>query len=172
VKIVRHKPEHRSTSLGWLVPVLLLAGCGPRSAPEVYLIPAHYEGALFVQYSQLGYPPLPRNGDSLVLDFRGARLLRTGSPLITGTGPTNAFHYYYVDASGRRTRIRKVEDRAALHQCPPAEPCLVVSAGRTSQNLVSQFVTSAQYFERNDSASTQQFDDLLVQDTVSARLKY
>lgn len=172
MKTAWHKPERRFSSLGWLVPVLLLAGCEPRRAPEVYLLPAHYEGALFVQYGQLGYPPLPQSGDSLVLDFRGGRLLRTSSPLITGTGPTNAFHYYYVDASGRRTRIRKVEDRAALYQYPPAEPCLVVSAGRISQNLVSQFVTSAQNFKRNDSASTQQFDDLLVKDTVSARLKY
>jgi hypothetical protein len=172
VKTVWHEPAHRFSSLGWLVPFLLLVGCGPRRAPEVYLIPPHYEGALFVQYSQLGYPPLPRSGDSLVLDFRGGRLLRTSSPLITGTGPTNAFRYYYVDASGYRTCIRKVEDRAALHQRPPTELCLVVNAGRVSQNLVSQFVTSAQNFERNDSASIQQFDELLVQDTVSAGLKY
>jgi hypothetical protein len=172
VKTAWPEPAHRFSSLGWLVPVLLLAGCGPSLAPEVYLIPAHYEGALFVQYGQLGYPPLPRRGDSLVLDFRGGRLLRTSSPLMMGTGPANALNYYYVDASGHRTRIRKVEDWAALNQRPPTEPCLVVSAARISQNLVSQFVTSAQNFERNDSASAQEFDDLLVKDTVSARLKY
>jgi len=163
----------RATRPGRLVPalLLLLAGCGPGVAPEVYLVPARYEGALFVQYGQAGYPALPRSGDSLVFDFRPGRLLRTSSPLVTGAAAADAFQYYYVDASGHRTRIRKVEDWDALRQCPPTEPCLVVSAGQISQNLVSKFLTSAQNFERNDSLSTQLFDSLLASDTLSAGLK-
>jgi hypothetical protein len=149
----------------------LLAGCRPSVAPEVYLIPAHYEGALFVQYSQAGYPALPRSGDSLVFDFRPGPLLRTSSPLMAGSGAADAFQYYYVDAAGRRTRIRKVEDLPALRQRPATEPCLVESAGQVSQNLISKFLTSAQNFERNDSLSAQLFDSLSVKETVSARLK-
>jgi hypothetical protein len=155
-----------------LVPaLLLLAGCGPSVAPAVYLIPAYYEGVLFVQYSQPGYPPLPKSGDSLVFDFRAGRLLRTSSPLVTGSGPSDSFQYYYVNAQGQRTRIRKVEDWQALRQRPPTEPCLVVSAGQISQNLETKFLTSAKNFKRNDSLGTQLFDQLLVKDTVSTVLK-
>jgi hypothetical protein len=163
----------RANRPGWLVPalLLLLAGCGPSVAPEVYLVPAQYEGVLLVQYGQMGYPALPRSGDSLVFDFRPGRLLRTSSPLVTGAAATAAFQYYYVDASGHRTRIRKVEDRAALRQRPATEPCLVVNAGQVSQNLVCKFLTSAQNFERNDSLSTWLFDSLLAKDTVSAELQ-
>ena len=171
MKTAWYEPEHRFSSLGWLVLALLLAGCGPSVAPAVYLVPAHYEGVLLVQYSQPGYPLLPKSGDSLVFDFRAGPLLRTSSPLVTGSGPVDYSRYYYVDAVGHRTRIRKVEDAQALRQRPPAEPCLVENAGQISQNLVSKFVTSAQNFARNDSLGARLFDGLLVADTASARLK-
>ena len=149
----------------------LLAGCGPSVAPAVYLVPAHYEGVLFVQYSQPGYPLLPQSGDSLVFDFRAGPLLRTSSPLVTGSVPADYFQYYYVDAAGYRTRIRKVEDAQALRQRPRTEPCLVENAGQISQNLVSKFVTSAQNFARNDSLENRLFDNLLGANTDPAKLK-
>jgi hypothetical protein len=155
----------------WLLPALLLAGCGPSVAPEVYLIPAQYEGALVVQYGQAGYPALPRSGDSLVFDFRPGPVLRTSSPLVTGAGPVDAFRYYYVDAAGHRVPLRQVEDLAALRQRPAAEPCLVENASQISQNLVSKFVTSARNFARNDSLATRLLDGLLVANTDSAKLK-
>lgn len=156
----------------WLALVLLLlVGCKPSLAPEVYLIPARYEGTLIVCYSQAGYPALPRRGDSLVFDFRPGQVLRTSTPLRTGVGAADAFRYYYVDADGHRIRIRKVEDWAALRRRPATEPCLVESAGRVNQHLVSEFLTSAQNFARNDSLGAQQFASLLVADTVSAKLK-
>ncbi|RZK24382.1 MAG: hypothetical protein EOO56_01580 [Hymenobacter sp.] len=163
----------QAKSSGWLVlgALLTLAGCEPSLAPEVYLVPAHYEGVLIVQYSQADCPPLPRAGDSLVFDFRPGHVLRTSSPLMTGTGASDSFQYYYVDAQGRRTRIRKVADWQALRMRPPHEPCLVVNAGQTSQNLTSKFLTSAQDFERNDTLGTRLFDSLLAKDTLSVPLQ-
>ena len=159
-------------SNNWLALVLLLlVGCKPSLAPEVYLIPARYEGTLIVCYSQAGYPALPRSGDSLVFDFRPGQVLRTSTPLRTGAGAADAFQYYYVDADGHRIHIRKVEDWAALRRRPATEPCLVESAGQVSQHLVSKFLTSAQNYRNNDSLGAQQDASLLVTDNVSAKLK-
>jgi hypothetical protein len=153
-----------------LAPLALLTACGSDIAPEVHLIPAQYQGPLVVLYSQPGYPPLPRLSDSLLFDFRPGNVLRTSSPLVTGSVAFEAVQYYYVEKGGRRRRIRKVDDWPALRQQPPSEPCLLVTAGRVSDNMTSEFLTSARNFDYNSARSNHLFDSLATQDIVSAPL--
>lgn len=149
-----------------------LTGCSPNRPPEVHLVPTDYQGPLLVLYSQAGYPSLPRSGDSLVFDFRLSNVLRTSSELATGSGPVSAFQYYYVGPTGQRAHIRKVADWPELQQCPPDEPCLIITAGSVyASGAVSEFVTSARNFDRNEKLSDRLTDSLVHGDTVSAPYK-
>lgn len=155
----------------WLLFALLSTGCTPDRLPEVHLVPTDYEGPLLVLYSRAGYPPLPRSGDSLVFDFRPGYVLRTSSPLVAGSGYVEAFQYYYVDAAGRRTRIRQIDDYAALRQRSPDEPCLVSASGLVGEDYISELVTSARNAKRLGSWKTRLTDSLMRGDTVSLPYK-
>jgi hypothetical protein len=159
----------------WLTLLLvigIIGSCSPNRPPEVHLVPAGYQGPLLVLYNQAGYPSLSRSGDSLVFDFRLSNVLRTSSALVTGSGPVSAFQYYYVGPTGQRARIRKVADWPELQQYPPDEPCLVITAGSVyASGAVSEFVTSARNFDRNEKLSDRLTDSLVHGDTVSAPYK-
>lgn len=155
-----------------LLVIGILVGCSPNRLPEVHLVPTDYQGPLLVLYDQAGYPALPRSGDSLVFDFRSGNVVRTSSALVTGNGPVSAFQYYYVGPTGQRTRIRKVADWQELQQYPPDEPCLIITAGSVySSGAVSEFLTSARNFDRNEKLSDKLTDSLVHGETVSAPYK-
>lgn len=147
-----------------------VTGCTPDRPPEIHLLPTGYEGPLMVLYSRAGYPPLPRSGDSLVFDFRRGYVLRTSSPLVTGSGYAESFQYYYVDTVGRRSRIRQVDDYAGLRQRPPDEPCLISASGLVGDDYISELVTSARNANRTGNWKTRLTDSLMRGDTVTTSL--
>jgi hypothetical protein len=149
---------------------LLLTGCTPDRPPEVHLLPTGYEGPLIVFYGQTGYPPLPRSGDSLIFDFRPGYILRTSSPLVTGSGYVESFQYYYANAAGHLSRIRQIDNYAVLQQLPPDEPCLISASGIVGEDYTSELVTSARNAKRMGSWKTRLTDSLMRGDTVSTSL--
>lgn len=148
----------------------VVVGCTSSVAPEVHLVPSGYEGPLIVCYNQPAQPALPHSGDSLVYDFRSSNVLRTSSPLRTGSGSFDSFQYYYVDAAGHRSRIRKVDNWEALRRRPPEEACLIVTAGLVGKEFVSEFLSSSRHFDRNEARSLRLTDSLMQGDTVSGSM--
>ena len=122
-------------------------------------------------YNQPSYPMLPRSGDSLVFDFRPSYVLRTSSPLVTGSGFVESFRYYYVDAAGHRTRIRKVIDEDALRQRPPDEACVLFTATEVHETGVSELITSARNARYNSDQQRQVTDSLMRGQSVTAPYK-
>jgi hypothetical protein len=122
-------------------------------------------------YNQPGYPVLPRSGDSLVFDFRSSYILRTSSPLVTGSGFVDSFRYYYVDSTGRRTRIRKVIDDDALRQRPLDEACILFTATEVHETGVSELLTDARNVRYNSNQQHRATDSLMKGQSVSAPYK-
>ncbi len=85
---------------------LVLASCAERAPNRIHLIPDGFMGDVLIVHSVASGSPPVVEGDFRVFRVGKSGVLHTQEPIDTGRWLGDALQFHYVDAAGRRTRLK------------------------------------------------------------------
>ena len=102
-----------------LVVAFLLLGCEKTRSPELFLIPADYEGVVITVWNQPGFPPLTEENGHLVQNYPDDGIIITSTPREFGVARDETFD---VHSDGSREFRRVARFGASGESSLPEEP--------------------------------------------------